>query len=124
MSFLGMCNAKCSWMRRVSVGSTNEFGELQFTDVLIASDISVVRQVMQGLNSNQQFEGAKAGDTNRKVVRYYFEYSDDIREGDIIKFQVSEQAIVRSAFDDGGRQHHLKVFAVEIEKIGGVNMHG
>lgn len=117
MSFYGLLNKKCSWSRRINVGS-NDFGEIIFTEVLVASDIPCSRQVGAGNNDNQLLEGLKEGDLARKISRFYFAYSDDVQEGDIITFETSDQGIVRSIKDDAGRSHHKKALVVEISNVG------
>ena len=116
MSFSKLLNKRCSWKRRFNVGQ-NEYGEINYSDVIIGSDVECGRQVGLGMNMRQLVQNVEPGEFNRKVVKYWM-YPTDIQEGDIIKFQGSELEKVEDVRDAAGRGHHLEILSRSIVEVG------
>lgn len=116
MSFHGLLNGRCSWYRRDNTGQ-NDYGEITWTETLIASDVRCSRQTGAGNNMRQLIENKQAGNFNSKLVRYYIGVTD-IQEGDRLIYEGISDAYVRDVRDAAGRGHHMELIVEEVVPIG------
>jgi len=117
MSIKNLLNKKCSWRRRINTGLANDYGEIDYSDVIFGSDVPCSRQVGVGMNMRQMVENLPPGEFDKKLVKYYLAPTD-IQEGDLITFEGSETEKVRDVRDAGGRGHHLEIVAVSTKEVG------
>jgi hypothetical protein len=116
MSFSSLLTKRCSWRRRKNAG-TNEYGEIEISDVTLGSDVPCSRQMFPGISNRRLVEYDRVGSVVEANVKYFLNPTD-IQEGDIITFEGSETEEVKSVRDAAGRDHHLEIIAVAINPIG------
>jgi len=92
-----------------SKGSVNEFGERSFT---LSESISSLKCAVQPLRESLEIKRAGKTYVITKVV--YCDYRTDIDPDDVIEID-NKQYLVVAVEDDGGRQHHLKIYIVKVE---------
>jgi len=92
-----------------SKGSVNEFGERSFS---LSTSISTLKCTVQPLRESLEIKRAGKTYVVTKVV--YCDYRTDINPDDIIEID-NEQYLIVAVEDDGGRQHHLKIYIVKSE---------
>lgn len=112
MTFSSLLNKKCSWKRRI-IKDRDSYGEIQYSEITMGSDIPCHRQVGRGLNVRQEITSKDVGNMTSVVSRYWM-FPTDIQEGDILKFEGSELEIVRNVRDAAGVGHHLEIMATQI----------
>ena len=116
MSIAGLFNKKCSWKRRINK-TTDSYGEIVYSDVVIGSDVPCSRQVGHGMNMRQEIDNKPVGIHGFSIVKYFL-IPTDIHMGDIIEFDGSETEIVRNVRDAAGRGNHYEVLAEDIRPFG------
>ena len=92
-----------------SKGSVNEFGERSFT---LSESISSLSCAVQPLRESLEIK--RTGKTYAVTKVVYCDYRTDINPDDIIEID-NEQYLIVAVEDDGGRQHHLKIYIVKSE---------
>jgi len=92
-----------------SKSSVNEFGERSFS---LSESISSLSCAVQPLRESLEIKRAGKTYVVSKVV--YCDYRTDINPDDIIEID-NEQYLIVAVEDDGGRQHHLKIYIVKAE---------
>jgi len=92
-----------------SKDTVNEFGERSFT---LTEKISSLKCAVQPLR--EVLEIKRAGKTYSITKVVYCNYRTDIEPDDIIEVDNKKYLIV-AVLDDGGRQHHLRIYISETE---------
>ena len=117
---------RVSWRRKINT-DTNEIGEIIYTEQLIASDVHCSRQVMPGVGQRKTVENKNVGFVNTKMVKYFMYPFTNIRAGDVIAINITEQGnvtyltdcgMVKDVRDAAGRNHHWEVMVEEVEPLG------
>lgn len=117
MSFYGLLIHRCSYKRRVNV-STSAYGEIQFTEQIIGSDVPCRRNPNLSQGSQKLIEKSREGTANVKMALYFFRYSESIQEGDLINFSDVDQGVVRNVLNAAGARHHKQAIVEEVESVG------
>jgi len=91
-----------------SRGSKNSFGERSYT---LNTSISSLKLALQPTREEYKITLNGTVYTSKKVA--YCNYRTDINPGDILEVNSTRYLIV-SVEDDGGRQHHLRLFVSKL----------
>jgi hypothetical protein len=116
MSIAGLFNKRCTWTRRVNK-TTDDYGEIIYSDVVIGSDVLCARQTGHGLNMRQEVSNKPPGIHSFSIVKYYL-LPTDIRAGDLMTYQGSETEIVRNVRDAAGRGSHYEILTEDVRPFG------
>lgn len=116
MSIYGLFNKRCTWKRRINK-STDAYGEIIYSEVVVGSDVKCARQVGHGMNMRQDIDTKDVGIHAFSIVKYFL-LPTDIKAGDLVTFAGSETEIVRNVRDAAGRNHHIEVLAEDIRPFG------
>jgi len=100
---------KTAKVYRKSRSAVNEFGERSFT---LTESISSLQCAIQPLRESLEIK--RAGKVYRITKAVYCNYRSDILPDDIIEIDNNQYLIV-GILNDGGRDHHLKIFIVRVE---------
>ena len=113
MSFMGLLNKRCSWVRRVKIGK-DKYRQSTYTELTKGSDVCCRIQKIYGYNL---WQGEPGGDFNMSMNMLWLPPGKDIKPNDYVTIDGSENYKVIDDDNFALMDHHIECRVEKTEDI-------